>query len=300
MTLTRSIAIVVGCLMAGVLSAAQRPTPDVIPADGGDLTIQPISHASLAIRYRSDVILIDPARFGPGLPPPPQPTSEEIAQAKRALSLVSSDGEPHPETLVSAFFVRPGQLDRFSAVPPPTLILVTDIHTDHLDPRAIAALKSPTTRLVVPTAARSRLLEVQGAELMANGETTVIGEVTIEAVPMYNLRPDSESGTIFHTKGRGNGYVLTVGTRLYVAGDTACTPEMMALKNIDVAFLPMNLPYTMAPSEAAECAKEFRPKIVYPYHYFDSDLRLFESALKGSGIEIRIRDWYAHSSSDSQ
>jgi L-ascorbate metabolism protein UlaG (beta-lactamase superfamily) len=185
-------------------------------------------------------------------------------------------------------------LDRFSGLPSPTLILVTDIHTDHLDPRAIAALKSRGTRLVVPTAARSRLLDVQGAELMANGQTKVIGDATIETVPMYNLQPDRESGTFFHPKGRGNGYILTIGgKRLYVAGDTACTPEMMALKNIDVAFLPMNLPYTMAPSEAAECAKGFKPKMVYPYHYFGSDPRLFESALKDSGIEVRLRDWYA-------
>jgi L-ascorbate metabolism protein UlaG (beta-lactamase superfamily) len=140
-------------------------------------------------------------------------------------------------------------------------------------------------------AARSRLLDVQGAEPMANGEKKVIGDVTIEAVRMYNLQPDRESGTIFHPKGRGNGYILTLGgKRLYVAGDTACTPEMIALKNIDVAFLPMNLPYTQSPSEAAECAKGFRPRVVYPYHYFESDPRVFESALKDTGIEVRLRD----------
>ena len=94
-------------------------------------------------------------------------------------------------------------------------------------------------------------------------------------------------------KGRGNGYVLTVGgKRLYVAGDTSCTPEMLALKNIDVAFLPMNVPYTMSPSEAAECARAFKPRIVYPYHYFESDPKVFESAVKDIGIEVRLRDWY--------
>ena len=289
----RPFLVVVGLLTGRGISAAQRPTPDVMSAAGGDLTILPITHASVGIRFRSEVILIDPARFGPGQPPAPKPTEEEIAQFKTAPPVITPDGEPPPATLVSAFFVRPGQLDRFSALPSPTLILVTDIHTDHLDPRAIAALKSPATRLVVPTAAGSRLLDVHGAELMANGETKAIGDVTLEAVPMYNLQPDRELGTRFHPRGRGNGYILTVGgKRLYVAGDTACTPEMMALQNIDVAFLPMNLPYTMAPSEAAECAKGFKPKIVYPYHYFDSDPRLFESALKDSGIEVRLRDWY--------
>ena len=129
---------------------------------------------------------------------------------------------------------------------------------------------------------------------MANGETKNISGVTIEAVPMYNVRPDPQfGGAIFHTKGRGNGYVVTIGgKRLYFAGDTACTLEMKGLKIIDVAFLPMNLPFTMPPSEAAECARAFKPKIVYPYHYFESDPKEFEAALKGSGIEVRLRDWY--------
>lgn len=288
-----SVLMLVALLTAGAVAPVQGPVPDVIVTTSGDLSILPIAHASLAISYRSEVILIDPARFGPGQPPPP-PSEDEVAQARNALRVASPDREPQPATLVSAFFVRPGQLDRFNALPSPTLILVTDIHTDHLDPRAIAALRSPATRLVVPTAARLRLLDVQGAELMANGETRVIGDVTIEAVPMYNPRPDREFGAIFHTRGRGNGYILTVaGKRLYVAGDTACTPEMMGLTNIDVAFLPMNLPYTMSPVEAAECARAFRPAIVYPYHYFESDPGLFEEALKGSGIEVRLRDWYS-------
>ena len=288
----RPVMVVLGFMTAGAFALAQLPVPDALPAGDGALTILPITHASIAIRYRSNVILIDPARFGPGRPTP-QPTEAEIAQFKSAPAVVPPDGEPLPATLVSAFFVRPGQMDRFSTLPSPTLILVTDIHTDHLDPRAIAALKSPATRLVVPTAARARMLDVQGAELMANGQTKVVGDVTIEAVPMYNLQPNGESGNVFHAKGRGNGYILTIGgRRLYVAGDTACTPEMMALRSIDVAFLPMNLPYTMAPTEAAQCAMAFKPRIVYPYHYFDSDPIVFESALKGSEIDVRLRNWY--------
>jgi L-ascorbate metabolism protein UlaG (beta-lactamase superfamily) len=130
--------------------------------------------------------------------------------------------------------------------------------------------------------------------VIANGETKTINGVSIEAVPMYNLQRGPSAGQLFHTKGRGNGYVVTVGgKRLYFAGDTECVPEMKALKNIDVAFIPMNLPYTMPPSEAAECVKAFKPKIAYPYHYMGSDLKQFEDALKGSGVEVRVRDWYA-------
>ena len=130
--------------------------------------------------------------------------------------------------------------------------------------------------------------------MIANGEKKTIDGVEIEAVPMYNLQRGPAAGQLFHTKGRGNGYIVTLGgKRIYLAGDTECTPEMKALKNIDVAFVPMNLPYTMPPNEAADCVKAFKPKIVYPYHYMGSDLKEFEDALKGSGVEVRIRDWYA-------
>ena len=111
---------------------------------------------------------------------------------------------------------------------------------------------------------------------------------------MYNLTRGPAPGKLYHDKGRGNGYVITYGgLRMYVAGDTENIPEMRALKNIDVAFVPMNLPYTMTPEEAAAAVKAFKPKIVYPYHYQGTDLKAFETALNGSGIEVRLRDWYA-------
>ena len=111
---------------------------------------------------------------------------------------------------------------------------------------------------------------------------------------MYNLTRGPAAGQLFHTKGRGNGYIVTLGDkRIYIAGDTECTPEMKALKNIDVAFIPMNLPYTMPPTEAADCVKAFKPKVVYPYHYMGQDLNVFKNALNGSGVDVRIRDWYA-------
>ena len=101
------------------------------------------------------------------------------------------------------------------------------------------------------------------------------------------------AGQLFHTKGRGNGYIVTVGgKRLYFAGDTECIPEMKALKNIDVAFVPMNLPYTMPVEEAADAVKAFKPKVVYPYHYMGQDTAKFAELMKGSGVDVRLRNWY--------
>jgi L-ascorbate metabolism protein UlaG (beta-lactamase superfamily) len=130
-------------------------------------------------------------------------------------------------------------------------------------------------------------------EVMANGQTRSIAGVSVEAVPMYNMLRGPSAGQLFHTKGRGNGYIVTLGAkRLYFAGDTECTPEMKALKNIDVAFIPMNLPYTMPPAEAADCAKAFKPKVAIPYHFQGSKPEEFQDALKGSGVEVRILNWY--------
>ena len=173
----------------------------------------------------------------------------------------------------------------------PDLILITDIHGDHLDPATVTKLKKTGTKVVAPLAAAAKL---EGAIVIANGETRTVDGVSIEAVPMYNLTRGPAAGQLFHDKGRGNGYIVTLGgKRIYVAGDTECVPEIKMLKNIDVAFVPMNLPYTMPPNEAADCVKAFKPTIVYPYHYMGSDLKQFGDALNGSGVEVRIRDWYA-------
>jgi L-ascorbate metabolism protein UlaG (beta-lactamase superfamily) len=179
----------------------------------------------------------------------------------------------------------------FDGLAAPTLILITDIHPDHLDPAVVAKLKTPSTKVVAPQAAASKL---DAPIVMANGDTKTVDGLTIEAVPMYNLKPDPKTGQLFHEKGRGNGYIVTIGgKRIYIAGDTEGTPEMRALKNIDVAFVPMNLPYTMTPADAADAVKAFKPKIVYPYHYRGSNLDEFAAPLKGTGIDVRIRDWYA-------
>jgi L-ascorbate metabolism protein UlaG (beta-lactamase superfamily) len=175
------------------------------------------------------------------------------------------------------------------------LVLVTDIHGDHMDAKAINQFRKPAARVIAPAAVAKALGEsVRDVTVLGNGQIRTDNDISIEAVPMYNLVRGPAAGQLFHDKGRGNGYVITIGgKRLYIAGDTECIPEMKALKDIDVAFVPMNLPYTMTPAEAAACVKAFRPKVVYPYHYNQaSNAQEFAAALKGSGIEVRLADWY--------
>ena len=178
--------------------------------------------------------------------------------------------------------VDPAQ-GNFDGLPPADVVLITDIHGDHFNAADINKVKKANATVIAPQA-----VTYPGSTVMHNGDTKKIGAWSIEAVPMYNIQR-----TQYHDKGRGNGYVITYGgLRVYISGDTEGTPEMRALKNIDVAFVCMNLPYTMPPQEAAEAVKAFHPKIVYPYHYMGSDLKVFEAGLKGTGVEVRIRDWY--------
>jgi L-ascorbate metabolism protein UlaG (beta-lactamase superfamily) len=272
---------------------------DTIGAGEARLAIHPIAHGTLALVHGRHVILIDPARFVPGHPEPPKADLQALGKAYLAIHgspprPPPDDEDPPAELNASAVPVRPEQMARFDGLPSPTVILVTHSHTDHLDPRAIAALRTRGTRIVVPASAARLLLDVQGAETLANGERLALDSLTIDAVPMYNPAPDPKLGTTFHARGRGNGYVIAAGgVRVYVAGDTGCTPEMKALRGIDVAFVPMNVPYTMTPEDAAACVKAMQPRIVYPYHYAGSDPAAFASALAGSGIDVRLRDWYA-------
>jgi len=176
----------------------------------------------------------------------------------------------------------------YRALPRADLILITHHHGDHLDPAAIESTHNDKTKIIL-TAKGVESLK-QGV-IMRNGDVQSIMGITIEAVPAYNLvhvRPD---GAPFHPKGEGNGYILTIGkTRIYVAGDTENIPEMKALEKIDVAFLPMNLPYTMTPDMVADAAKAFKPKVLYPYHYGETDPSLLLDLLKGvKGIDVRIR-----------
>jgi L-ascorbate metabolism protein UlaG (beta-lactamase superfamily) len=173
-------------------------------------------------------------------------------------------------------------------MPKADLILVTHEHGDHLDARVIKTLQKEETQLVLTKACSEK---VAGGVVMQNGDVRTVQGLNIEAVPAYNIVHERSSGMPYHPKGQGNGYVVTFGDkRVYVAGDTENIPEMKRLKNIDIAFLPMNLPYTMTPEMAADAAKAFEPKILYPYHYGQTDPQKLVNLLKDSrGIEVRIR-----------
>lgn len=191
--------------------------------------------------------------------------------------------------------VDPSGAEYYAGLPKADLILITDTHGDHLDPKAMAVVTKEDT-IIVASEAAARTISV--ARSLANGakmELALAGApLMIEAVAAYNVIRGPVPGQFYHPKGRGNGYILTLGgKRIYISGDTECIPEIAALKAIDVAFMCMNLPYTQTPQEAAECVKKFRPAIVYPYHYRGQDLKTFEDALREEkGIEVRLRNWY--------
>jgi len=182
---------------------------------------------------------------------------------------------------------------RFDGLPKPDVILVTDIHGDHLNVETLEAVADAKTAIVAPPAVAEKLPEKLRSQttVLANGEMKSISGVSVEAIPMYNLTKERLS---FHTQGRGNGYVITLGDkRVYVSGDTEDIPEMRSLKNIDVAFVCMNLPYTMTVDQAASAVREFKPKIVYPYHYRGSDTQNFKKLVgQDAGVDVRLRDWY--------
>jgi L-ascorbate metabolism protein UlaG (beta-lactamase superfamily) len=180
------------------------------------------------------------------------------------------------------------QLADYGQFPKADLLLLTHEHRDHLSP---GALKKVRTEKTVVVLTRLCAEQVGGGTVMKNGDVLTIMGIRIEAVPAYNLVHKRPDGAFYHPRGDGNGYVLTFGeTRVYIAGDTENTPEMKALKNIDYAFLPMNLPYTMTPEMAADGARAFRPRVLYPYHYGDSDPSRLVALLKDTpGIEVRVR-----------
>jgi L-ascorbate metabolism protein UlaG (beta-lactamase superfamily) len=181
-----------------------------------------------------------------------------------------------------------GKLADYATLDKADLVLITHGHGDHLDPAALAAIRSPKTQVVVAAICEGK---VAGAETLRNGDTRSFQGFAISAVPAYNIVQKRPDGTPFHPKGEGNGYVLAFGdSKIYVAGDTENIPEMKALKGITAAFLPMNLPYTMTPEQVAEAVRAFRPKILYPYHFGDTDPARLVALLKDEpGIEVRIR-----------
>lgn len=186
----------------------------------------------------------------------------------------------------------------YEGIQAPDLILITDIHGDHLNPKTLDSIDTTKTILIVPQEVANKLTEkyISKAEILANGQAIHRLDFFIEAIPMYNLpeEPDAK-----HIKGRGNGYVVTVdNTRIYISGDTEDISEMRSLQNIDVAFVCMNLPYTMDINQAASAVLEFQPKIVYPYHYRGadgfSDVNEFKKLVNAinNNIEVRLINWY--------
>jgi L-ascorbate metabolism protein UlaG (beta-lactamase superfamily) len=245
------ILVCVTALTAAALAANQT---DKLPATGGDILITPIMHSSVQLEYAGKVIQIDP--------------------------VAKYDAVELP------------LLGKFDALKPADLILVTDIHPENLDIDEITKLRKPGAPVVMPASVATQA----GAKIptptvvIANGEMKTVGDVSIEATPMYNIEHGPRPGEFFHPKGRGNGYILTLGgKRLYFMGDTECTPEAKAVKNIDVAFVPMNMPQTMTPGDAAECIKAFQPQIVYPYHYEGQkrDEAFLKALLRSSTVDFR-------------
>ena len=259
--------------IANTANAAIAPA-EIIPAQGGAIRITPMFHGSLQIEYRGEIIHVDPFSAG------------DYSGAKKA-----------------------------------DFVLITHTHPDHLDAKAISQVTTNATDFIAPSSVSAALKKIPfvqkghvqilkngeltsmkiETELDENGKKRLLTKMTFQAVPMYNLKRGPKPGQKFHPKGQFNGYVLTLGgKRIYIAGDTEATPEMKALKNIDVAFLPMNLPYTMTPQEAAVGAKAFKPKVVYPYHYRypftkpNNNPQQFAKAMAGSGVTVKIRNWYAN------
>lgn len=175
----------------------------------------------------------------------------------------------------------------YTTMPKADYILVTHEHADHLDAKAIEQLtKKGTTLILNPRS--SEQLGGKG-EVMKNGDNKKMGEWSLDAVPAYNTSADKKQ---FHPQGRDNGYVLTIeGLRIYIAGDTEPIPEMKDIKDIDVAFLPCNLPFTMTPDQLKEAAKTIHPKVLFPYHYGQTDIQQVVRLLDGSGIDVRIRQY---------
>ncbi|MDB4292685.1 MBL fold metallo-hydrolase [Maribacter sp.] len=191
-----------------------------------------------------------------------------------------------------------GGAEVFKGQKQPDLILITDVHGDHLSVETLEALNTEKAKIIAPQAVADKLPEnfVPQIDALNNGESKERYGITVEAIPMYNLR---EEALKFHTKGRGNGYILNMGgERLYFSGDTEDIPEMRALKNIDKAFICMNLPYTMTEQRAADAVLEFTPKQVYPYHYRGnpdvSDVVAFKALVNAGnqGVEVVQLDWY--------
>ena len=234
---------------------AQLPKADIIPTSKGNVTIQPVVHASLVLEFNKIAIYVDPINGA----------------------------------------------DTYKGMKKPDLILITHIHGDHFDMKTLNGLDLSHATLVVPQSVADKMPAEWKSKIVVlhNGSSTVQHGIPITAIAMYNMPGDS---TVHHPKGNGNGYVLNLGgKRFYISGDTEAIPEVRSLKDIDVAFVCMNLPYTMDVEEAASGVLAFKPKIVYPYHYRTptgfSDVAKFKSLVNAGdpSIDVRQRNWYLDS-----
>ena len=233
-------------------AAAAASNDDTIPTTNGNLVIHPVHHAGVVFTWNGKRIVADPTTFPPG------PNSGAAL---------------------------------FRGATPPDLILITHEHGDHFSVPTLTELAGPNTVIVAPQAVYGMLPPALQAKtkVMKNGDKQTHAGVEVEAVVEYNVTPDR---LMFHPKGRDNGYVMNLGgKRVYLAGDTEAAPELMTLPNIDIAFIPFNLPYTMTEEQAANLVKGFKPKMVYPYHFGMSDVNKFRT-LVGTASEVRVRKWY--------
>lgn len=237
----------------------------------------------------------------------PDSSSEEVTDTietavQKVVNDIIIDPITHATTIIKwkekTIYIDPaGGAKAFEGKKKPDLVLITDIHGDHMDIETLDSLNLSKSEIIVPQAVAEKLPAKYTDQLIIinNGETKEIQGISIEAIPMYNLR---EEALKFHNKGRGNGYVITLGDkRIYFSGDTEDIREMRDLKNIDIAFVCMNLPYTMTVESAADAVLEFKPKQVYPYHYRGteglSDVAKFKELVsKDPSIKVLQLDWY--------
>jgi L-ascorbate metabolism protein UlaG (beta-lactamase superfamily) len=245
--------------------------------------------ASWGIRFVCSAVLA--SLTAPAAPPNRQ--SDTAATSRGPLKITPLyHGSVMLEFAGRVIHIDPWSQADYTGIPQADMILITHTHADHMDPPLLKTLRKDSAVVVTSEAVNDTLNGCCGIpETLRNGETKTFLDIGIEAVPMYNLTFGPSPGKPWHHKGIGNGYVLTFGdTRVYFSGDTECTPEMKALKNIAIAFVAMNPPRTMPTAEAAACVQAFRPKIVYPYHYRGQNTQEFADAVKSTpGIEVRLR-----------
>ncbi len=220
------------------------------------------------------------------------PSSFKVNPIQHATMVITWDGK--------IIYVDPvGGADAFKNFDAPDLILVTDIHQDHFSVETLQGLNTSRAKIIVPQAVADLMPSEFDAQIdvLNNGDTKERFGFSVEAIPMYNLRPEALK---YHEKGRGNGYVIEKnGRRVYISGDTEDIPEMLALEDIDIAFVTMNLPYTMTEVQAANAVATFMPRIVYPYHYRGaagfSNIETFKAMLKKASegkVQVVQLDWY--------